>query len=79
MENKFANIPPKLKNINPKLARCNGAYNSLVNHNADQSIIIPFDPKITKSKKPKIKTFFSGNFNFSPSPLKSNSFGKPLR
>ena len=44
-----------------------------------KSIQSNIDPKITNSKNPKIKTFFSGNFNFSPSPLKSNSFGKPLR
>ena len=62
-ENKFANIPPKLKKINPRLARYKGALSSLVNHKADQSMIIPFEPNIIKSRNPKTKTFFSGIFN----------------
>ena len=60
VENKLANIPPKLKNIKPKPPKYKGEFKSLVNHNVDQSTIIPVDPKIINNSKPNNKIFFSG-------------------
>ena len=60
------------------LDKYRGVLSSFENHKADQSIIIPPEPKITKRRKPKINIFFSGNFNFSPSPLKSRCLGNPV-
>ena len=76
-ENKFAKIPPMLKKINPILAKYRGVFKSFDNHNVDQSIIIPPDPKTKNNKNPNKRTFVSGNLNFSPSPLKSKSRGNP--
>ena len=77
LENKFANIPPKLKKIKPKPPKYKGAFKSLVNHNEDQSITIPIDPKIINNNKPNTKTFFSGICSLSPFPLKSRFLGSP--
>ncbi len=76
-ENKFANIPPQLKKIKPKPPKYKGAFKSLVNHNEDQSITIPIDPKIINNNKPNTKTFFSGICSLSPFPLKSRCLGNP--
>ena len=78
-ENKLANIPPILKNINPILAKYRGAFKSFDNHRVDQSIIIPPEPKTKNNKNPNKRTLVSGILNFSPSPLKSKFRGNPIK
>ena len=52
----YSGETPELKNINPKVDKYSGVLISFENHKADQSIIIPPEPKITKRRIPNIDT-----------------------